>query len=113
MIRRPPRSTLFPYTTLFRSPGPRVGRPRPARQEEAPAPRDERHGRRHWVAVEGPATAWAAPPRAALLAHGHEPAPALDAELRGRGHRRRLEGSATAITTRALRSPPGSSRQRR
>src|SRR5260370_14806598 len=24
MIRRPPRSTLFPYTTLFRSPG---GRP--------------------------------------------------------------------------------------
>src|SRR5437764_9705012 len=26
MIRRPPRSTLFPYTTLFRSPG---GRERP------------------------------------------------------------------------------------
>src|SRR5256885_6637823 len=24
MIRRPPRSTLFPYTTLFRSPGDRV-----------------------------------------------------------------------------------------
>src|SRR3712207_7045529 len=24
MIRRPPRSTLFPYTTLFRSPGGRV-----------------------------------------------------------------------------------------
>src|SRR5436309_9989245 len=24
MIRRPPRSTLFPYTTLFRSPGRRV-----------------------------------------------------------------------------------------
>src|SRR3712207_8509924 len=23
MIRRPPRSTLFPYTTLFRSPAPR------------------------------------------------------------------------------------------
>src|SRR5688572_31235425 len=22
MVRRPPRSTLFPYTTLFRSPGP-------------------------------------------------------------------------------------------
>src|SRR3712207_8518939 len=33
MIRRPPRSTLFPYTTLFRSgaippPPPRVGCPR-------------------------------------------------------------------------------------
>src|SRR3712207_7103453 len=25
MIRRPPRSTLFPYTTLFRSRGVRVG----------------------------------------------------------------------------------------
>src|SRR2546427_1963500 len=25
MIRRPPRSTLFPYTTLFRSPGKREG----------------------------------------------------------------------------------------
>src|SRR5437867_9047646 len=28
MIRRPPRSTLFPYTTLFRS-GARVGHPAP------------------------------------------------------------------------------------
>src|SRR2546422_6019600 len=28
MIRRPPRSTLFPYTTLFRSPG----QPRPFRR---------------------------------------------------------------------------------
>src|SRR6478609_10198744 len=44
MIRRPPRSTLFPYTTLFRSPRPgappagrgqpRAPRPRPARSEE-------------------------------------------------------------------------------
>src|SRR5256885_8012844 len=30
MIRRPPRSTLFPYTTLFRSPG-----------QAAPAPQSE------------------------------------------------------------------------
>src|SRR3712207_9380868 len=27
MIRRPPRSTLFPYTTLFRSPPPKAARP--------------------------------------------------------------------------------------
>src|SRR5258708_31543878 len=27
MIRRPPRSTLFPYTTLFRSPASRTGAP--------------------------------------------------------------------------------------
>src|SRR4051812_49884599 len=31
MIRRPPRSTLFPYTTLFRSPPP-PGRPGRARR---------------------------------------------------------------------------------
>src|SRR3712207_7547610 len=29
MIRRPPRSTLFPYTTLFRSPRGARGRSRP------------------------------------------------------------------------------------
>src|SRR2546421_4885738 len=37
MIRRPPRSTLFPYTTLFRS---RVLRPRP------PDPQPGQHGSR-------------------------------------------------------------------
>src|SRR5690349_23709488 len=31
MIRRPPRSTLFPYTTLFRS---RLGRPRKLRFQD-------------------------------------------------------------------------------
>src|SRR3712207_7013124 len=36
MIRRPPRSTLFPYTTLFRSP---PARPHPARH-----PRQTRGG---------------------------------------------------------------------
>src|SRR3712207_8061862 len=40
MIRRPPRSTLFPYTTLFRSPGraaspaPRGSQPRRRRSAE-------------------------------------------------------------------------------
>src|SRR2546422_8375493 len=33
MIRRPPRSTLFPYTTLFRSVHARVGHARDARVE--------------------------------------------------------------------------------
>src|SRR5688572_33167422 len=33
MIRRPPRSTLFPYTTLFRSPGP--GRPATSRSRDS------------------------------------------------------------------------------
>src|SRR3712207_7139465 len=50
MIRRPPRSTLFPYTTLFRSPAPdhlrgheppsrgRRGPARPARARDRGAP---------------------------------------------------------------------------
>src|SRR2546426_8223419 len=58
MIRRPPRSTLFPYTTLFRSPleiggratqvrleahaDPGVRRPRPAEQPERDV-RSEEH----------------------------------------------------------------------
>src|SRR5438034_1928859 len=52
MIRRPPRSTLFPYTTLFRSPdaGLRGGRPVfPLRGGRSPpacrrrSPRSEEH----------------------------------------------------------------------
>src|SRR5438093_8419390 len=35
MIRRPPRSTLFPYTTLFRSVEPVVGRGHGAQQAVA------------------------------------------------------------------------------
>src|SRR2546421_7181458 len=34
MIRRPPRSTLFPYTTLFRSLVRKLGMLRPVRGEE-------------------------------------------------------------------------------
>src|SRR5436853_1850445 len=37
MIRRPPRSTLFPYTTLFRSPG-RIGRGRSFGEALRPSP---------------------------------------------------------------------------
>src|SRR2546430_5531918 len=45
MIRRPPRSTLFPYTTLFRSA--RGERVREARAHGGSAPRaDRRPGRR-------------------------------------------------------------------
>src|SRR2546426_8899551 len=37
MIRRPPRSTLFPYTTLFRSQGARSGDDEIHPDQEAPA----------------------------------------------------------------------------
>src|SRR2546422_7382957 len=43
MIRRPPRSTLFPYTTLFRS-----------RSALAPDARADPHGRRRPVAFPDP-----------------------------------------------------------
>src|SRR3712207_7907376 len=49
MIRRPPRSTLFPYTTLFRS----AAGPHPARDRIGPRVHDRahrlhvRHLRRH------------------------------------------------------------------
>src|SRR5690349_23069371 len=44
MIRRPPRSTLFPYTTLFRShrPGPPRGH---GRGQRPPRPPGRRRGR--------------------------------------------------------------------
>src|SRR3989442_10549336 len=47
MIRRPPRSTLFPYTTLFRSPPPSPSHPpswsAPATSAPAAKPRSEEH----------------------------------------------------------------------
>src|SRR5260370_29814517 len=50
MIRRPPRSTLFPYTTLFRSRRPGSGATAPpprswmwSRRRPPPAPRSEEH----------------------------------------------------------------------
>src|SRR2546429_5381697 len=48
MIRRPPRSTLFPYTTLFRSPFvlPRVSA-RPAFVDSRPSRHFLDHRRRH------------------------------------------------------------------
>src|SRR5258707_9912510 len=39
MIRRPPRSTLFPYTTLFRSSGKVGSKPEIRNPNEAPSPK--------------------------------------------------------------------------
>src|SRR4051794_41256242 len=49
MIRRPPRSTLFPYTTLFRSG--RRGRRRGGARDE-PAQHVRRHALDPWVRSE-------------------------------------------------------------
>src|SRR5256885_7243436 len=58
MIRRPPRSTLFPYTTLFRSPPP--GRaaawppPSAAPSPPAPAPRPPPRSEEHTSELQSP-----------------------------------------------------------
>src|SRR2546428_1990535 len=44
MIRRPPRSTLFPYTTLFRSQAVEAGPARLAEQQEAHGTDEHRLG---------------------------------------------------------------------
>src|SRR2546425_3331991 len=54
MIRRPPRSTLFPYTTLFRSPELRQGRRRMT-EEHVPVALADPHasvGERHVPAAD-------------------------------------------------------------
>src|ERR1043165_7204719 len=52
MIRRPPRSTLFPYTTLFRSlvlaPAKRAGQVRSARERAADIERGDIGEHRDW-----------------------------------------------------------------
>src|SRR2546422_7661688 len=45
MIRRPPRSTLFPYTTLFRSGSRRRSRPAPSRARPPQSCRGRRRER--------------------------------------------------------------------
>src|SRR5215208_7392976 len=70
MIRRPPRSTLFPYTTLFRAPGvgPHEGRvPRDARARAAQPSGSDPKRRPH------PEAAWAARSAARLGAAGDRP----------------------------------------
>src|SRR3712207_8267978 len=78
MIRRPPRSTLFPYTTLFRSPQEPAQRPRPARAEEVLPQGPQAHG----------------PPRDPLTQRASEReggSMALDPALVGRGYPRSEE----------------------
>src|SRR6266516_8172123 len=59
MIRRPPRSTLFPYTTLFRSRTARAGastgpRPAPRGAWRAPARGPARRSEEHTSELQSP-----------------------------------------------------------
>src|SRR3712207_7479243 len=74
MIRRPPRSTLFPYTTLFRSAGPGVG-----------AAGGDRHPRGHPLRVGAPAR------RAHRTGADDRPAGAVPAAARSEEHTSELQ----------------------
>src|SRR3712207_7945636 len=54
MIRRPPRSTLFPYTTLFRSPDPLVLVAEPPEARADPGLAGHRHAARDGRGVAVP-----------------------------------------------------------
>src|SRR3712207_8422143 len=55
MIRRPPRSTLFPYTTLFRSAGPGQSSGRSPRRPRAGAGGGANRGQRRRATAGGAA----------------------------------------------------------
>src|SRR5688572_30926716 len=82
MIRRPPRSTLFPYTTLFRSALALLGG-------------DERAGRRTQVAVERRALVRIL--AIAQLLHLDETAVALRREFRSEEHTSELQSQSNLV----------------
>src|SRR3989441_5517180 len=100
MIRRPPRSTLFPYTTLFRSLRP----PRADRREAGRAGRagpGDRLFRQYWALI-GPAPS--------LRDHGEgavRQPPRLPLELSRRGPRRPPPDLDSTLTSSRSSSPTG------
>src|SRR3712207_2466340 len=113
MIRRPPRSTLFPYTTLFRSDvaGPRrsghafVGRRKGSRDLEEPD-RD----RRRRLALHGRAEVAYPPDRRLLVPAGAARYPRHGAHDRRRDFDRHNAAGATAGRSGAARGRAGSHR---
>src|SRR3712207_7133443 len=77
MIRRPPRSTLFPYTTLFRSPAPLRGQRQLQAHARAGGPAILRHVARRTPARDDRAAGaslvrgGAVPPRAEVRSEEH------------------------------------------
>src|SRR3989441_1991833 len=117
MIRRPPRSTLFPYTTLFRSPHERRRRVAalsvaPAAERAPERQREEQHeehvGPRHArVREEGRG---GGEERRGGEAGGYPEQ--VGAERRRPSHERRA-GERRRQPDRRLREPPGGARERR
>src|SRR5256885_16805304 len=80
MIRQPPRSTLFPYTTLFRSSAPRHPSSRSSQSRHPP------HSRRAPVFSLLPAPPVAIPPQQSHCARSPSTAPANGPVPRSLGH---------------------------
>src|SRR3712207_9029617 len=96
MIRPPPRSTLFPYTTLFRSAAAPLGLLAPALREA---------GVRHLVgATHGHETGWVALPGARQLMR--RIAPGLDVLTYISDYTRDRLGPALGEVTRMAQVPP-------
>src|SRR3712207_7073354 len=72
MIRRPPRSTLFPYTTLFRSGGHSAAREGEIGDEAAEPEGQEQQDHVPALALEGHVPVHLRQPGAVLRAEGHE-----------------------------------------
>src|SRR2546422_11671210 len=99
MIRRPPRSTLFPYTTLFRSRGPRGGSRRQLRAHASR--RDGAPGGGHGAGAAQPPRHGAAPRQPDVQSQPADPA---TAPREGWCARRRSRGRDHG---RNGRDPPG------
>src|SRR5260221_11290220 len=108
MIRRPPRSTLFPYTTLFRSrrvPGAGVDRGGPADPVTA--------ARAAPPALDSDPGALPRLPDAHLRAAGGGPSsPAVTRTGAGHGRRVRVRGGRARARRKALPPPAGAARRR-
>src|SRR2546425_6824401 len=82
MIRRPPRSTLFPYTTLFRSPR---GRSAAASQ------------RRHWISYTKAIASMTCRPEARILSPAARTAEILSEGWRSEEHTSELQSLAYLV----------------
>src|ERR1039458_3168825 len=103
MIRRPPRSTLFPYTTLFRSPGEVPLGVGVAEIEPQESLEDPREGERHAADRDGVDDAFGkAPPEQAVNQKARQRKYRYEPELHRsawkRTKRLRLNGSSTRNT---------------
>src|SRR4051812_49600172 len=97
MIRRPPRSTLFPYTTLFRSPGGRGG--------ERDGPAELRDGLRRQERAVPAARSWRSEEHTSELQSHVNLVCRLLLEKKKKKRHSKISGEHTTVTTCNTRCP--------